>query len=171
MSSANLYLNLVSAFWGFRVILVTLNILLHERKKKFSVVPSSINTTLFQNCIYIALSIVNKSSLMIDTFLLKEYLDVRLCECCCKLPRPQLMTIGQNEAWHIHHEHSNYQHSMLEFFNFVHRDTWVKQARFDPSDFCSMWGKRGSRLHDFENVLFIIQNYSSSRPTYPYFEQ
>ena len=121
MSSANYNLILVSAFGGFRVILVTLNILLHERKKKFSVVPSSINTTLFQNCIYIALSIVNKSSLMIDTFLLKEYLDVRLCECCCKLPRPQLMTIGHNEAWHIHHEHSNYQHSMLEFFNFVHR--------------------------------------------------
>ena len=98
MSSANYNLILVSAFGGFRVILVTLNILLHERKKKFSVVPSSINTTLFQNCIYIALSIVNKSSLMIDTFLLKEYLDVRLCECCCKLPRPQLMTIGHNEA-------------------------------------------------------------------------
>ena len=98
MSSANYNLILVSAFGGFRVILVTLNILLHERKKKFSVVPSSINTTLFQNCIYIALSIVNKSSLMIDTFLLKEYLDGRLCECCCKLPRPQLMTIGHNEA-------------------------------------------------------------------------
>ena len=52
----------------------------------------------FSKLYIIALSIVNKSSLMIDTFLLKEYLDVRLCECCCKLPRPQLMTIGHNEA-------------------------------------------------------------------------
>ena len=115
----------------------------------------------FSKLYIIALSIVNKSSLMIDTFLLKEYLDGRLCECCCKLPRPQLMTIGHNEAWHIHHEHSNYQHwSFSWVFQFCTSIYGSSKPDSTPQTFAR------SGLSGDQGCMILKMSFSSSKITH-----